>query len=203
MTSDLKIVTNRKNAKNSTGPRTNDGKSRASHNALRHGLAAVNFPDDGHTEKVERMARAICKDDTDSLKYMEALIIVESQVLLARVRAARVTALEGVEKERENERGSRSDGEIENWTVAPRLEIKTAKQAGKPVVPRSMRPREAPMRADGLRVAGARRPSHEGLRRVLPELISLERYERRALSRRRRALRRLETLRSKDAPSVG
>ena len=120
MTSDLKIAANRKNSKKSTGPRTHEGKSRASHNALRHGLAAINFPDDGHTEKVERLARAICKEDTDSLKYVEALIIAESQVLIARVRAARVAALEGVEKERENERSSRSDGEIENRTVAPR-----------------------------------------------------------------------------------
>jgi hypothetical protein len=95
MTSDLKIAANRKNSKKSTGPRTHEGKLRASHNALRHGLAAINFPDDGHTEKVERLARAICKEDTDSLKYVEALIIAESQVLIARVRAARVAALCG------------------------------------------------------------------------------------------------------------
>jgi hypothetical protein len=52
------------------------------------------------------------------LKYVEALIIAESEVLLARVRAARVAALENVEKERENERRRRSDGAIENQTAA-------------------------------------------------------------------------------------
>jgi hypothetical protein len=33
---------------------------------------------------VERVARANCKYDTDPLKYVETLIIDESQVLLAR-----------------------------------------------------------------------------------------------------------------------
>jgi hypothetical protein len=67
------------------------------------------FPRYGHTEKVERVARAICKDDTDPLKYVETLIIAESQIARARVCAARVAALEGAEKERENERSSKSD----------------------------------------------------------------------------------------------
>jgi hypothetical protein len=54
------------------------------------------------------------------LKYVEALIMAESEVLLARVRAARVAALESVEKERENERRRRS-GAIENQTAAATL----------------------------------------------------------------------------------
>jgi hypothetical protein len=243
MTSDLKLAANRKNANKSTGPRTDEGKSRASRNALRHGLAAVNFPDDGHTEKMERLARAICRVHIDPLKYVEALIIAESEVLLARVRAARVAALENVEKERENERRRRSDGAIENQTAAPRphqpvgyrtlenlkamihafdngdlrsiskalnritaaarLDIKwlKARLAGKPINPSVMRAREAAMLADALSKAVAQSPSNEGLRSVLPELISLERYERRALSRRRRAIRKFDALRSKEHSS--
>ena len=63
MTSQAKILANRRNARKSRGPRTAAGKSIASRNAYRHGLAAITrelpalFPD------IERMAKALCGDD--------------------------------------------------------------------------------------------------------------------------------------------
>jgi hypothetical protein len=65
-------------------------------------------------------------------------------------------------------------------TASARLDIKwlKARLAGKPIDPSVMRAREAAMLADALNKAVAQSPSNEGLRSVLPELISLERYER-------------------------
>jgi hypothetical protein len=94
MTSERKIDANRENARKSAGPRTNRGKARASRNAVRHGLGSVRFGDGGLSEKVERIAKTICKGDTDPFQYEQAIIIAESQVLVARVRAARVAAIE-------------------------------------------------------------------------------------------------------------
>ena len=160
MTSALKIAANRRNAKNSTGPRTRRGKSRASRNSVRHGLERVNFGVAGLSKKVERLAKVICKDDPDPFRYEQAVVIAESQIRLARVRAARISALEGA-------RSSVSG-----------LEVPTGDGEG------------ALMRGVIRKSAN----SAANARRVMPELLSLERYERRALSRRKRAIRRFDAL---------
>ena len=150
MTSELKVLANRQNAKKSTGPRTKTGKSRASRNAVRHGLERVDFGNPGYPAQVERLARAICPDASDPFRYEQALIIAESQMFLARVRAARIAAIERHSPARLLGRGDES----------------------------------APQALD----------ETERLSRALPDLLSLERYERRALSRRRRAIRRFDAL---------
>jgi hypothetical protein len=94
MTSERQISANRTNATRSTGPRTREGKSQASRNALRHGLAAADFGDSGVSGQVERLAKAICKDEKDPFRYEQAVIVAESQIFLARVRAARIATIE-------------------------------------------------------------------------------------------------------------
>ena len=152
MSSTGRVAANRENAKKSSGPRTRRGKSRASRNSVRHGLEAVNFGIAGLPKKVARLAKTICKDNSDPFRFEQAVIIAESQILIARVRAARVAALEST--------------------------LVSADQ--------------------GVRIAGdpaeELRDSVANIRLALPELLSLERYERRALSRRKRAIRRFDAL---------
>jgi hypothetical protein len=132
MTSESQTTANRRNAKKSTGPRTHGGKTKASRNALRHGLGALGPGDTGLSEKTERLAKAICRQDRD-LGYRQALTIAESFLDITRVRAARIRILETS-------------------------------------------------------------PEPPSLHLALPEILRLERYERRALSRRRRAVRTLDAL---------
>jgi hypothetical protein len=57
--SDRKIAANRKNAKNSTGPKSRAGKRRSRANAFRHGLAIDIGVDSGVAEQIERLTLAM------------------------------------------------------------------------------------------------------------------------------------------------
>ncbi len=84
---------NRRNAARSTGPRSADGKARASRNARRHGLEAIRFDEAGISTKVQRIRQALCPPGAGLLWRDQATIIAESTVMISRVRAARVAAL--------------------------------------------------------------------------------------------------------------
>jgi len=95
MTSDRRIAANRTNAKNSTGPKSEDGKRRVSQNARRHGLTQASAPervlhhlsiilDDPrlHTLPLSREGHAL------------AMSLADAEALLERVRAAEFRFLE-------------------------------------------------------------------------------------------------------------
>src|ERR1700741_4274922 len=86
-----RLIANRANAARSTGPRTRRGKARASRNALRHGLAARVLADDGGD--IRRIAGLIC-DPGNLPAHDLAVIIAECCLSIARIRRARVAALE-------------------------------------------------------------------------------------------------------------
>jgi hypothetical protein len=94
MTSPTQIAANRRNGRRSRGPRTATGKSRASRNALRYGLAAITHRNPAQSPLIERIARAICADDQNPLLLEHALTIAENEIVLIRVRAERVAAIE-------------------------------------------------------------------------------------------------------------
>jgi len=96
MPSDRKIAANRQNSQRSTGPRTALAKKRIRRNALRHGLAAaiVNAP--AIPADTNRLAQAICGSHTGAAQREQAQIIAECELLLLRVRAARVRICEDI-----------------------------------------------------------------------------------------------------------
>src|SRR5262245_52321946 len=96
MPSDRKIAANQQNSQRSTGPRTALAKKRIRRNALRHGLAAtlVNAP--GVPAETDRLAQAICSSDAGPAQREQAQIIAECELLLLRVRAARVGIFEDI-----------------------------------------------------------------------------------------------------------
>jgi hypothetical protein len=61
---------------------------------MRHGLAAITRHNRALSPDIERLARAICADDRDPLLLEQALAIAENEMVLIRVRAARVAAIE-------------------------------------------------------------------------------------------------------------
>src|SRR5262245_9232017 len=94
MTSTKKIAANRENARKSTGPRTERGKSQVRGNALRHGLAQMTPPTSAVLPRIERMARAIAGEGVSPSQYELALIIAESEDMILRVRAAGIAVIE-------------------------------------------------------------------------------------------------------------
>ena len=89
MTSPRKIQANRTNARASTGPKTAPGRARAARNARRHGLSLSVFADPTQSEQVETLAREIAGEPTSDGIYQLARRVAEAQIDLQRVRSAR------------------------------------------------------------------------------------------------------------------
>ena len=89
MTSERKIRANRANARASTGAKTADGKRRSARNALRHALSLPAHSDPKLSEVVETLARQIADSGNNAALQHLARPIAEAQIDLCRVRHAR------------------------------------------------------------------------------------------------------------------
>jgi hypothetical protein len=214
MTSGRKVAANRRNAAKSTGPRTRHGKATVSRNALRHGLRSVTF-DPGHRpEKIERIARLIAGNASVGVRYEQAIIVAESSLLISRIRSFRVKAIERFRERlsspffpgsplpqeidglvRRSALGNkRAEREIVGrWVKATEAGVKALKASVKELCRGNVSPLIA--FSDSFEHgAPTPRTDAECVLLALSELRALERHERRALSRRRRAIRIFDAL---------
>jgi hypothetical protein len=213
MTSARRIAANRRNACKSRGPRTEAGKACASRNAFRHGLASVNYrhPDFGIV--TERIAKSLCGEDGNPLLFEQALVIAEGQVLLRGVRTERVAAIErlrdikasrfvkrdfGFMRARARFRLTRiADAELTQFQA--RIDALDANERDKVL-----------HELDDVAYAHVSNPlqpiqerdEFEAMHAAIPDLNRLERYERRAWSRLRRAIARFMSVKLKDVNHV-
>lgn len=184
MASARQIAANRRNATKSTGPRSGSGKRTTSRNAHRHGLS-LRLSGSEFAKQVEVLAGEIAGRTRDAIALEHARIAAEAELELARVRGVRLTLIERV-----TALGSlkptthfRSANDEVDWLIAMDFwmrGIKPRRPAWPPLQdPAATMPPDEPDR------------SSEAVRRLLPELIKLDRYERRAVSRRDRAIRQI------------
>ena len=89
MTSPRKIKANRANARASTGPNTAQGRARTARNGLRHGLSVPVVSDPVFSEAVDALARAIAGPDAGAELLERARRVAEAEIDLRRVRHAR------------------------------------------------------------------------------------------------------------------
>lgn len=176
MASERQIAANRRNARKSTGPRSSAGKRWASRNAFRHGLSLSLTAMGTSTEEITQLARKIVGDTADAITMMHGLTAAEAELEIARVRRAKAAIINRLMAFE-----SLDPGKLFN---SPREAIRawTAITAGKPLPERAgvaTMPSDEPQR------------STEAIRRALPELLKLDRYEQRARSRRHRAVREI------------
>ena len=166
MASERQIAANRRNARKSTG---------ASGNAYRYGLTMNITSTAAFAKQLDKLARNIAGDSEVAMVLERARAIAQAELDLARVRRAKVALIE---------RAS-AFGELDpprSFTSVTRIiRFLNAFYPGRVALPKPLdssatMPRQEPGR------------SAEAIRRVLPDLRKLDRYERRAAAQRERAV---------------
>jgi len=90
VTSQRRFQANRVNARASTGPKTTTGKARAAKNSFRHGLNIPVISNAGLVQEVESLARRIAGPAAAPLLIELARRVAEAQIDLKRVRAQKM-----------------------------------------------------------------------------------------------------------------
>ena len=181
MATERQIAANRRNALKSTGPKTSTGKRRASANSYRHGLSLQ--ADDGQSsDEVEALAQRIIGGFADQSVLQYARSAARAHLDLVRVRQINADIINWVFKfgavEPRSSPLSLLAGEIRYLNLHP-LEWSKWVDAAGPI------PSEEEERAA------------EAVRRLLPELRKLYRYEARAHAIKSNAIREI-SLRMSD-----
>jgi hypothetical protein len=194
MASERQIAANRLNARKSTGPLSRAGKRRASRNAYRHGLASSRKPDAATASKLDDLARQIAGDSNSEIILELARSAAEAEFDLARVRLVWIALVNRVfasgaidpfvdDFARDKAKWQRLRAELRHFKAclsgaAPQSPVQDLIDSAKNM------PTEPSER------------TFEAVRRALPELIKLNRYQVRAASRRNRAIKGIIKIKS-------
>jgi hypothetical protein len=176
--SERQIEANRRNASGSTGPRSAAGKKRAARNAYRHGLSFSLTSSAAIEKQVNKLSRKIAGNTKSEIILRYARDAAEAELELERIRQVKIALVErvlalGASKPTVPLGSSMKSIRHLKLVLAGKAMLE------EPIDPLVTLPSEEPER------------TAEALRRALPELIKLDRYEARAIGRRDNAIRRI------------
>jgi hypothetical protein len=210
VSSPRKVAANRSNSRKSPGPRTSAGKARASRNARRHGLAAFASTINLMSDRIKQMVDAVCEDDP--LLREAAMAVAESQLWLTCIGREKIAVLERLrdpneralswQKTREARAEKRlridarfrlSDLALEQLPEVDAL-LDAARRAGRDEerepLPAHLEDAWPPASLKRRPHARKERDEYAMLREGIRDLERLLRYEKRAWSRLKKAVRR-------------
>jgi hypothetical protein len=190
VTSARKIRANRANARASSGPKTAAGKAQSAQNAFRHGFNVPIWLDPYLASDVEALARRIVGKRADANVLVSARRVAEAQIDLRRVRSHRNQLIEwGI-----------ADPKFETEAAEP-APFEPAARVGSNDRGRILRAGPFEAKVSALVAEFAKnlaafdrcmRPAKLSLAELAMVLAALDRYERRALSRRKFAIREFD-----------
>lgn len=197
MTSLKKSAANKANGNKSAGPKTASGKMRSRRNAVKHEITSSKSRGPEFTERVAQTAKAICGDSTSPELAFCAGRIAESELLLQVIRTQRVSIIDRLRHpfleplvkgdqtvavmERLIAQADLADGEYSQ--LIDQMQ-KNKETFFAPWPPRKLEPNEPAWKYEEAKD----RDEDEAMNAALPDLERLLRYERRILSRRKRAV---------------
>ena len=106
MASNRQIAANRRNARQSTGPRSSAGRNRSRRNSYRHGLAAGVTLNAERLKHIERLARKIAGNSADVMTVERARTLAQAEYELVQIRRSKVALISRVMASNGLSRGS-------------------------------------------------------------------------------------------------
>ena len=179
MTTERQIAANRLNAGKSTGPRSGAAKKRASRNAYRHGLSLSLTSSAATAKRLDLLARKIAGNSKNEIILEHARAAAHAELDLARVRQVKIALIARV-----SALGSLDTPQVFDSATQVIRYLKSIRSGREPALPQRIDPLATMPTEEPERTA-------EAVRRTLPELAKLDRYESRAAARRDRAIRRI------------
>jgi hypothetical protein len=223
VSSDRKAAANKRNSRNSCGPRTAAGKATASRNALKHGLSALVYRQPAPSAEIERLAKAFCGTSENRELLAQARVTAANALVLRAIGAQKVAAVERL-REPTAIAFAKGDNSLE-LGKARLLQTQLAREEIDELVPKLLEKYKDRIESKGLcahsglivpnsllcLLEGSDSIEHEQRARQLVEeqgrnefqaleeaaadLVRLDRYERRAWSQQKRAIRNFMNLR--------